>query len=169
MTENTIQHVRRLIIIGIASLLTVNHNSHARQDFLTAWESIYPESTSGERGCQLCHQSSSGGDGWNSYGITVRSALRDIYGGFDINAAIIEVEQENADLDSQGLTNRQEIEQGLDPGWVAGNKNDITFKSFEVIFNQPAPFSDVDGGLIDEELLCFPVKEKKGTLAVVCL
>lgn len=99
----------------------------------------------------------------------MRSALLDIYGGFDINAAILEVEQEDADLDSKGLTNLQEIEQGLDPGWVEGNKNDITFKSFDVLFDQPAPFIDVDGRSFDTNPFCFPVKAENSGFLVVCL
>ena len=141
---------------------------HARQDFLTTWERIYPESTSSKRECQLCHQRQEGGDGWNSYGIAIRFALLDIFGGFDIDAAIVEIEQENADLDSQGLTNLEEIELGLDPGWVAGNNNEIVFKDFQVLLDQPPPFSDVDGAKVGDQGLCFPVKTNTGTV-LVCL
>lgn len=159
----------RTTVLVLTALFSVCPQADARQDFLSAWKRIYPESASGKRECQLCHQRTEGGDGWNSYGITIRFALLDIFGGFDIDAAIVEVEQENADFDEQGLTNRQEIELGLDPGWVAGNNNDISFKNFQVLLNQPPPFSDVDGAVIGDEGLCFPVAVSSGALALICL
>ena len=143
--------------------------AHARQDFLAAWKRIYPESASSERECQLCHQRIKGGDGWNSYGIAIRFALRDIFGGFDIDAAIVEIELENADLDSDGLTNLQEIELGLDPGWVVGNNNEIVFKDSQILLNQPAPFADVDGAMVSPEPLCLAIKPKNSKTVMICL
>lgn len=161
--------MKRFAATYVLSVLIFAHNVHARQDFLSAWKTIYPKSTSSKRNCQLCHQRVDGGDGWNVYGITVRSALLDIYGGIDINAAIIEVELEDADLDTQGLSNLEEIRLGLDPGWKAGNNNDITFKNFDVLQNQAAPFIDVDGAVTGNEELCFPVKTALGGVSLICL
>lgn len=143
--------------------------AHARQDFLATWKRIYPDSSSSKRECQLCHQRKDGGDGWNAYGITIRFALLDIFGGFDIDAAIVEVQHENADLDSAGLTNLQEIEMGLDPGWVAGNNNEIVFKNFQILLNQPPPFADVDGASVNEEINCFPIKLLNDQAVLICL
>lgn len=163
--------IKKLICISlITSSLVVTFDAIARPDFLQAWERIYPESVSNRRQCQLCHYRKEGGDGWNRYGISIRRAFLDIYRGFDIESAIIEVEQGNADLDTKELSNLEEIEQGLDPGWVIGNNNDIVFNNFQMLLNQPPPFSDVDQQmLVVEERICFPIVTKTTKAVLLCL
>ena len=78
----------------------------ALPELLTAWRDKYPESTADDigggidGGCQLCHQSSGGGNGWNSYGWDVRSVYRS--NGFDINSALELVENTDQDNDKSG-------------------------------------------------------------------
>lgn len=158
----------RVIIFAI--LIGFSQQALAQRPFLERWESIYPESTSSQRECQLCHQNEDGGDGWNTYGITIRVALIDLFGRIDIDAAIRFVENENADNDKMGLSNLSEIMQGLDPGWRAGNVNTIDFKNGDFLLNQPPPFSDVDGNTNEvSEDFCFAIKNQSNRISLICI
>lgn len=160
-------------------LLAATFQSHARSDFLTAWGAIYPNSIAGERGCQLCHQLSTGGDGWNGYGFDVRTEYVQS-GRLNINAAIRNQDDADSDTDTESYTNLQEITFGLDPGWVAGEDNFIFFKDGAIIRVAP-PFDDVDArGAVtetpnpnlppsDNSQLCVPLVSKHGGVSLICL
>jgi len=112
---------RTQAFVLVITVLSVNFSANARPDILQAWEQRYPNSASNRRDCQLCHQHTYGGDGWNSYGFNIRFQLNEVFGSVDINAAFEAVEKFNSDGDAQGLNNLEEIELGLDPGWVSAN------------------------------------------------
>jgi len=59
--------------LSLSSLLLVSHNSFALEIFLEQWRDFYPQSTSSEIRCQLCHVQRSGGDPWNAYGRDIRN------------------------------------------------------------------------------------------------
>jgi len=157
-------------LIGLLMLTGFCGQASARPDFLIAWQSIYPESNSDSRNCQLCHALADGGDGWNSYGFGVRFQFRDVFLLGDIDAAIRALESINSDGDADNLNNLEEINMGLDPGWSRGNNNIIFFKERPAIEGQASPFEDTDGLLAENTLeLCVPIKTKAESLALICL
>jgi len=106
--------------------------ANAREPFLNTWSSIYPNSSSDEAQCQLCHARPDGGVGWNAYGWDIRQAFQD--NGGVIAAAIAGslsdpnvngVEDLNSDADNTGASNITEINDGLQPGWSEGELNTI--------------------------------------------
>ena len=54
-----------VLFLALTALLGLE-KVHARGQYIDFWEGLYPNSRSSETGCQLCHQSSSGGDGGDS-------------------------------------------------------------------------------------------------------
>lgn len=107
------------VLIGAAvlSALLVVQVRHvdATLTHLGSWNTAYPDSAASDTQCQLCHISSSGGNGWNGYGWGLREAL---LSGSTINDAMEAMEA--ADSDGNGVTDRVEIDGGFQPGWTAG-------------------------------------------------
>lgn len=102
----------------IVTVLTTNV-VQARENFLDDWRDKYPESFSGDINCQLCHQSSFGGNPWNAYGWDIH--LEYNQNGFDLAAAFEAVEA--FDSDEDGTNNIDEITANEQPGWLLGNVN----------------------------------------------
>ena len=91
------------------------------------WAARYPSSQSDDNmisatgsACQLCHQTSSGGNTWNLYGWAVK-LRRDA--GDTIDQALSNVEGD--DSDGNGDSNLVEINANAQPGWVPGAVNTI--------------------------------------------
>jgi len=150
-------------IIGMGSAISV---ASARPDIFDEWRARYPDSSAGERGCQLCHQLPSGGDGWNPYGYDIRVFFRDVFQSINIDAAFEAVERLDSDQDMNEITNLDEIIQGLDPGWIAGANNRIFFKDDEPLFGVRPPFL-VDGET--DDTFCFVLPVESGAVASICL
>lgn len=93
----------------------------ARAPYLGYWGAIYPESTSDDAACQLCHVSSNGGSPWNAYGWEIRDAWNN--GLVPIEEAIEAVEFEDHDNDPSSADSIDEIAYGLQPGWKNNDKN----------------------------------------------
>ncbi len=117
----------------------------ARGQYLTQWEETYPAAKSAALGCQVCHQMPGGGNGWNSYGWSIRPiflAARLTNGGDDqaaLDLALRTVE-ENVNTDSvDGYRFIDEIRYNTQPGWVVGNNNTINFRDAAPIENQTSP------------------------------
>ncbi len=158
----------RLIAWLVTTLLLAQSWSiDARPDILAAWEQRYPNSLSSQRGCQLCHQQDLGQDGWNSYGFGVRFQFIEVFGSLDIQAAFQAMEDQNSDGDANNLSNLQEIQNNLDPGWIVGPFNPIFFKDGSTLENQVPPFNDTDR--TSTSTLCYPIKAKNGRTITVCL
>ena len=166
----------RSIILLIACLML--SPAYAVPDFLQRWSAFYPDSNSDEIACQLCHQRVDGGDGWNGYGFDVRNNYIEL-GRVSIEQAFIDVEQLNSDVDENQLSNIQEIDQALYPGWVNSNTNTIFFSDFTGLINQPAPFQEPEPVIgpilpqpeppIEEDSNCFPIVASNGRFALICL
>lgn len=154
------------LIVSLA-LLTALPAAQARPDILQAWQQRYAESNSDRRGCQLCHQNSNGGDGWNAYGFEIRFQFNDVFGSLDIQAALAATESFNSDGDALNLTNLKEIELDLDPGWIEGPFNPIFFKQMPSLENQFPPFTDTDAVAKDD--FCIPLIASSGNTALICL
>lgn len=136
----------------VASL--VSGKVHARAQYLDQWQTIYPQSTSSDANCQLCHQSTAGGNGWNQYGWAIREIFLDeraINGGDDAAALDVAVNELGfggvvhfdrrriSPLDQNPITFLDEIRYNTQPGWVAGADNTINFLNGSVTTNQLPP------------------------------
>ena len=109
----------------------------ARPSILSAWQAIYPSSTSDLANCQLCHQSTSGGNGWNGYGWNIRQEMTN--NNLAASAAIAAVEPLNSDVNPSMSSNLDEISANTQPGWTEGNSNQIFFKDGTSLTNQAPP------------------------------
>jgi PKD repeat protein len=101
-----------LLIVFIPTSLV-----YATSSNFSAWQSIYPNSTSGDNAsCQLCHAAST--QDLNPYG-------RDlcVSGAGSINNRILDVESLNSDTDPTSSDNLTEITANTQPGWTPGNVN----------------------------------------------
>lgn len=101
------------------------HQVNAFPNFLTQWQAAYPSSTSSADGvsCQLCHQRSDGGNGWNTYGWVLREAYIDA-NRVSFSNAISTIQ--NLDSDGDTTSNLDEINNNQQPGWRAGANNTIS-------------------------------------------
>ena len=111
-------------------LLAWSSASFAFPSFLSEWQAEYSTSTSADNGvdCQLCHQRSGGGNGWNSYGWM----LREHYianGRNSIRTSIRAIENADADADASDnvteITNVTDVILDKQPGWRSGANNTI--------------------------------------------
>lgn len=163
-------NILRLTFI-VALFVSLSGKAVAREDFLQAWEEVYPSSLSSQRRCQLCHYQSTGGDGWNGYGFTVRNQFIDLNRS-DIKEAFRLANLFDSDLDQR--TNAIEIEQGFDPGWRTPDNNFVFFKD-GLVLSVASPFTDTDinpNSLNDE--ICIPIQAKRKTASrlpviLICL
>ena len=116
-----------------------------------AWKAQYPTSTTDENvlagtgtECQICHQSSGGGNGWNAYGWQIRQGI--VNGSLSATDAIIAAEPIDSDLDPAAASNLTEINGGTQPGWTPGANNTIYFNNGTTLVSQlpPAISGDLD-------------------------
>lgn len=133
--------------------------------FLQEWKTIYAESSSSDRACQLCHVRAEGGEPWNAYGFEIRDAYIELFGSTQIGLAIRAVESNNSDRDSNNQSNLEEINLNLDPGWNINNDNVWIFKNGDAIKGKPFPF--VIPAL--NQQFCFPIKGKDSSVSLICL
>lgn len=108
---------------------------------LSAWESVYPDSTSSDAECQLCHASANvGGEPWNAYGWDIREDLQGTAKSVqDFINAINSAGEFDQDGDDLSLLSKEEIFRGFQPGWRLGNNNTLFNKNETTIENQPPP------------------------------
>jgi len=126
--------------LGLGCLLFIisTQSVSAFERFFGFWSSFYPDSRSGENVCQVCHQSGSGGNGWNVYGWAVREAFftnrQSIGFIFDDEedafiASLIDVENLPTDSQDAGSNNFfEEITADAQPGWRDANDNLVQFR-----------------------------------------
>jgi len=97
--------------------------------------------------------------------ISLESAF-DFFGFFGLEDSFADIESSNSDEDEAGLTNLEEIEMGLDPGWTIGFTNEVRPG---VTSDAAPPFVDIDGGFDGDIKICFPVKVVGSELDTICL
>ena len=149
-----------LIFLALATLL-VQEKAYARGQYIDFWEGLYPNSRSSETGCQLCHQSSSGGNGWNYYGWSLREA-------FDPNTSVSEdffrfrtraieddnsIDQTTGEQVSNPPSFLDEINAGAQPGWREGENNIVRFRTSTDPLSAPP---DNLCGLVDQDSVRIP-------------
>ncbi|MCK4739092.1 MAG: putative metal-binding motif-containing protein [Deltaproteobacteria bacterium] len=119
-----------VIAIFLASSVTmISGTADARGAIGDAWQAFYASSTSRQnvtdgsgKQCEFCHETSSGGDGWNGYGWVMKV---EINAGATNEQAFATIE--NQDSDGNGDSNLVEINANTQPGWTATG-NTINFK-----------------------------------------
>ena len=115
----------------LLSFLLFSNSASARPDYLGFWSSYYLNSNSDNAACQLCHERPSGGNGWNNYGISVRSLFlinrKNLPDQQALIASLEDVENFLTDLsNSNSPTFLDEINANTQPGWRVGEVNEIT-------------------------------------------
>lgn len=161
--------LKALLSLLLICLFNSPSKVNAAPSIFQVWKDQYPESQSSEIACQLCHEISDGGDGWNEYGWAIR--VFHIDDGYTIIDSFKLVEQLNSDFDPEGLTNITEINRSMYPGWINGNSNIIYYKDDGGIkLNQPSPFVEVDPTKTqNNNEICFPISTTNKTVSLICL
>ncbi len=185
-----------LLLYGVISAI-ISAEVHARGDYLDFWRDRYQNARASDVGCQVCHQSELGGDGWNFYGWTLRQTFG---GATNVDADFFRqrirfIERDlatDSDVETPGPTEFiNEIDANAQPGWRLGNTNIVRFKNGSSTTAMQAP-AEVCGRIDqgdgrapcpgtepypDIELpappsdggLCFPVITEQGRTAIICL
>ena len=159
MSNLKLTHVLFLALTALLGLEKV----HARGQYIDFWEGLYPNSRSSETGCQLCHQSSGGGDGWNYYGWSIREAFSGSTSVseefFRFRTRAIEddssIDQATGEQVSNPPSFLDEINAGAQAGWREGVNNIVRFRNS----TDPHPLSappDNLCGLVDQDSVRIP-------------
>ncbi|MEE9446985.1 MAG: PQQ-dependent sugar dehydrogenase [Arenicellales bacterium] len=155
--------MRRLFIILLGCLFTgLSPNSvFAFPSLLTQWQAEYPHSNSdAEANCQLCHQRTDGGNGWNDYGWDIRLAYI-ASNRNNFRSTLRSINETDSDTDLKGLTNIAEIIGHGQPGWKAGANNTIHCYvpsgsncdgNAELLSHAPPNFSALNAQLIPQSI-----------------
>ncbi len=133
-------------------------SAYARGEYLQWWNEVYPASSADDSVCQLCHERGGGGDGWNSYGWSIRGVyfINLAQTGNSETALKDSLSDIESVADGGGATYRSEINANAQPGWRVGEVNVINAR------NNPqktiAPPSTLPCALLidqnDSELTC---------------
>jgi PKD repeat protein len=137
-------HLRAVVSILIgAGALAAASSAQALNGYLTDWRDAYPNSTSDDASCQLCHGSST--DTLNAYG-------RDLC----VNGInFVAIEGDDSDTDPTGSDNLTEIDASTQPGWSSDGQNPLydaggncalVASNADVPGNVPQPYDPVVGG-----------------------
>ncbi len=98
-------------------------NAQARNEYLDWWSEVYPTSNANATACQLCHERAGGGNGWNRYGWSLRSALG-VQSASE--SALIAALDDVANVSDGGISSyQQQIDNNAQPGWLASDENRI--------------------------------------------
>ena len=104
-------------------------NALARNEYLEWWSEEYPDSSADDSLCQLCHERAGGGNGWNRYGWSIRSAY--FFNLASTGNPEVALKQSLQDISSisDGSTSTYiaEINANTQPGWRIGEVNVIRF------------------------------------------
>ena len=118
--------------LALGALLAAAPAAYSTDTIANDWKARYPASGSLNNvvsgtgtNCQLCHQLTTGGDGYNGYGWALRKQTQ---AGATSLQAFLAVEPQNSDGDAVCSDNLREIDSSTQPGWTVGG-NMIFFKS----------------------------------------
>lgn len=119
-------NLRLLRVLILPTLMLLSFKTYAIQSFLDRWQTFYPNSSSGDVRCQLCHLNRDGGSPWNSYGRDLRNEFQKLDPlTREIEDAFRKVEAFNSDQDGAGINNLSEINANQQPGWREGRVNTV--------------------------------------------
>src|SRR5688572_16242043 len=118
--------------LAVAALLSAAPAAYSTDTIANDWIAHYSASGSLSNvvsatgtNCQLCHQLTTGGDGFNGYGWNLRQQTQ---AGQTSLQAFLAVEPKNSDVDAVCSDDLREIDNSTQPGWTVGS-NTIFFKS----------------------------------------
>ena len=103
-------------LLVVAALFIAVAPAMGLNKYLKTWEDHYPDSTSGDAGCALCHGSST--KNLNAYG---RDLCIEFEGSAPADIAPYLAAVEGLDSDGDGSSNLIEIEANAQPGWTTGD------------------------------------------------
>jgi len=122
------------LVLACVLCLSFSTSAFAMPRFADWWFDEYDGQTaSGESICQLCHERSGGGNGWNDYGWNLLLAFDVLRNSFPTEEqALLEalraIEDVNTDVnDNSSPTYLEEINAGTQPGWREGVVNLIRY------------------------------------------
>ncbi len=126
--KNTRASIAKISILA-TTLILAPLQGLARDDYLQWWGEVYPSSDSDDSVCQLCHERGGGGNGWNQYGWSIRSAyFTNLMSSGNSEVALKQSLQDISSLSDGGSsTYIAEITAGTQPGWRSGEVNLIRF------------------------------------------
>lgn len=175
--QGMVYSVRRAVTAFVLILSVASMNSAtARPAYPSEWQNLYEVSGTVESAslnnlvngtgapCQLCHQNSKGGDGWNAYGWEIKLAFAG-----SISAAIVAAEGQNSDSDPDGQTNSAEINADSQPGWTDGAANTIYYKNGDILEAQLPPqgiLGDLDTGPVGAKIGLSPASLEFGEVGL---
>ena len=144
------KHIRFAFISIVIALFS--SKAHAFPALLNIWLTDYAQETpeAGEVGCQLCHERSTGGNGWNEYGWTLRTEFLSVEGTQQQRLlSALEAIENNISIPNTDITFLDEVEIGAQPGWREGAVNTIRLRNNTIsgVISPPTTFSC--GALID--------------------
>jgi hypothetical protein len=103
-------------LLVVAALFIAVAPAMGLNKYLKTWEDHYPDSTSGDAGCALCHGSST--KNLNAYG---RDLCIEFEGSAPADIAPYLAAVEGLDSDGDGSSNLVEIGANAQPGWTTGD------------------------------------------------
>ena len=107
--------------LGAGALITAP-SAHARSDYVSPWQSLYPASLSYDNAdCMLCHTTADGRSGRNPYGADMDNVLPGSPSDTEITDALLAIEGDDSDSDPTGSSNLVEINASTQPGWAEGD------------------------------------------------
>ena len=138
-------------LLSLITLLVFSYESYSTSNIYNSFLNYYSSSAGAGKQCLICHRNNSG-NGWNSYGTALWYSRMNM----GTNQAFASIE--NIDSDGDGYINLFEIENDLDPGWVKGFANTITYTEDYSIADQAPGVLSPDGGFSSDEEICFPAQ-----------
>ncbi|MCH2189547.1 MAG: PQQ-dependent sugar dehydrogenase [Gammaproteobacteria bacterium] len=115
--------VIRFVVCLLCIFIGVLGSAQARNEYLGWWAEVYTSSNANQSACQLCHERTGGGNGWNKYGWSLRSALNMQSAPESILKGALD-DVQNVD-DGNGSSYLMQINNDAQPGWFVGNNNRI--------------------------------------------
>lgn len=126
------------LIAGVF-LSIISSQIHSKSLYTSAWNALYPSSSSGSNAqCALCHSSTTGG-GLNDYGLDMWLSTAGT-----ISSRIVDIEGLNSDSDPTSSDNLAEINANSQPGWTGWAPAGVAGDLDPATTNQP-PTADAGG------------------------
>lgn len=114
---------KKLLLLLLFTSAGSSQLTHSRNEYLNWWTEVYTTSEANQTACQLCHERTGGGNGWNKYGWSLRSALNTQSASESVlKGALSDVQSVD---DGNGSSYLSQIQNNAQPGWFVGDSNRI--------------------------------------------
>ena len=133
-----------LMRVALACIVCgISNTSQARGQYLDWFKDYYKGLESAQANCQLCHERSSGGNGWNRYGWAIRPSSGQQLANAEALISRLNIVADELSSNAQGaLQFIDEIRYNSQPGWTAGATNTITFADGSTQIEQSPNLND---------------------------